>query len=41
MEHDFESIGHCVMLLNARRIERGEGREPFILLAIEDVTGKR
>lgn len=41
VEHDFESIGHCVMLLNARRIERGEGREPFILLAIEDVTGKQ
>lgn len=34
VEHDFEQIGHKVMLLNARRIDHME----LILLAIEDIT---
>jgi PAS domain S-box-containing protein len=41
VEHDFESIGKKVMLLNARRIEReSEGRQ-LILLAIEDITYRK
>lgn len=38
VEHYFESIGHKSMRLNARRLAQGEGLEPLILLAIEDVT---
>lgn len=34
VEHDFEQIGHRVMLLNARKIDHLQ----LILLAIEDVT---
>ncbi|MFZ2444842.1 MAG: chemotaxis protein CheB [Syntrophobacteraceae bacterium] len=36
--HDFPSIGQKRMLLNARRIERGEGRPYLVLLALEDIT---
>ena len=39
VEHDFQSIGRKVMLLNARRL-RQEGSE-LILLALEDVTERR
>jgi PAS domain S-box-containing protein len=38
VEHDFESIGKKVMLLNARRIERKSEGTRLILLAIEDIT---
>ena len=38
VEHDFPSIGHRRMLLNARRIERRDGSPELILLAIEDIT---
>ena len=41
VEHDFATIGKRVMLLNARQIERGEGEERIILLAIEDITERR
>ncbi len=37
VEHDFPDLGHRIMHLNARKIER-EGQRNFILLAIEDVT---
>lgn len=41
VEHDFPTIGHRVMLLNARRFPP-EGEDPdLILLAIEDVTDRR
>ena len=40
VEHDFPSIGQKKMLLNARRIDRDEGRPHLILLAIEDITGQ-
>lgn len=40
VEHVFSSIGHKVMLLNARRITQGEIGSQLILLAIEDVTEK-
>jgi len=37
VEHDFPDLGHRIMHLNVRRIERKEGRN-FILVAIEDVN---
>ncbi len=37
----FSTAGSKVMLLNARRIERGDSRKPLILLAIEDITERK
>jgi len=39
IEHDFPSVGHRKMLLNARRIRSDETQE-LILLAIEDITNR-
>jgi len=36
--HDFQDIGHKIMLLNARRIYRKDIGAKMILLAIEDIT---
>jgi signal transduction histidine kinase len=41
VEHEFLTIGHHTMLLNARRIIRENGRSYLILLAIEDITERR
>ena len=41
VEHNFSTIGRRVMLLNARQIERGMGKERIILLAIEDITERK
>jgi PAS domain S-box-containing protein len=41
VEHDFPSIGHKIMMLNARQIYRGEVGRRMILLAIEDITQLR
>jgi PAS domain S-box-containing protein len=41
VEHDFSTIGRRIMLLNARQIERGKGKERIILLAIEDITERK
>jgi two-component system CheB/CheR fusion protein len=41
VEHDFSAIGRRIMLLNARQIKRGMGKERIILLAIEDITERR
>jgi signal transduction histidine kinase len=38
VEHDFPTIGHRTMLLNARRLRQSNGRPQLILLAIEDIT---
>ena len=38
VEHNFESIGHKIMHLNARRIYREFSGTRLIMLAIEDVT---
>src|ERR1035437_666000 len=38
VEHVFSAIGKRTMLLNARKIQRGSGKEQIILLAIEDIT---
>jgi len=40
VEHVFSSIGHKIMLLNARRITQKETVSQMILLAIEDITEK-
>src|SRR4030043_1196806 len=40
VEHVFSSIGHKIMLLNARRITQKETGSQMILLAIEDITDK-
>ncbi len=40
VEHEFPGIGHKKMILNARRIDRENGRPQMILLAMEDITGK-
>ena len=41
VEHDFAGIGRRTMLLNARQIRRGLGKERIILLAIEDITERK
>jgi PAS domain S-box-containing protein len=41
VDHDFPTIGHKTMLLNARRLERTSGAPWLILLSIEDVTDRR
>jgi len=38
MEEDFPVIGHCRMLLNARRIVTAAGQPPLILLAMEEAA---
>jgi PAS domain S-box-containing protein len=41
VEHNFATIGRRIMLLNARQIKRGKGKERIILLAIEDITERK
>ena len=41
VDHNFESIGHKIMLLNARQIYRKDIGAKMILLAIEDVTSRK
>jgi two-component system CheB/CheR fusion protein len=41
VEHNFATIGRRIMLLNARQIERGMGKERIILLAIEEITERK
>jgi two-component system, cell cycle sensor histidine kinase and response regulator CckA len=41
VEHDFTTIGRRTMLLNARQIVRGLGKDRIILLAIEDITERK
>ncbi len=41
VEHDFENIGHKIMLLNARRLHTEWDEAQMILLAIEDITERR
>jgi two-component system, chemotaxis family, CheB/CheR fusion protein len=40
VEHEFETIGHRTMRLNARQLQTEPGRPEKILLAIEDITGQ-
>jgi PAS domain S-box-containing protein len=41
VEHNFQDIGHKIMLLNARQIYRKDIGAKMILLAIEDITERR
>ncbi|MFW6066470.1 MAG: MASE3 domain-containing protein, partial [Planctomycetota bacterium] len=41
VHHELSGVGERIMLLNARRIDRGSGHEPLILLAIRDITEQR
>ena len=41
VEHDFPHIGRRTMLLNARRVFNEQEADTTLLLAIEDVTGRR
>ena len=41
VEHDFTTIGRRIMLLNARQIKRGMGKDRIILLAMEDITERK
>lgn len=41
VEHEFRDIGNRCMLLNAKKLSRNGGRDDLILLAIEDITGRR
>lgn len=41
VEHEFQSIGRKVMLLNARRVVGEENGTQTILLAIEDITDRK
>lgn len=40
VEHEFESIGRRVMMVNARHLKDGQSRRERILIAIDDVTEK-
>lgn len=41
VEHEFPHIGRRIMLLNARRVYDEQEADTTLLLAIEDVTGRR
>jgi PAS domain S-box-containing protein len=41
IEHDFPTIGHRIMLFNARQLQSKQGKPLMTLLAIEDVTGRK
>ena len=41
VDHDFSDIGRRIMVLNARQVQRGQGKERIILLAIEDITERK
>ena len=41
VDHVFPDLGRKTMLLNARKIEDGHHDEPTMLLAIEDITGRK
>ena len=41
VEHDFESLGHRTMMVNARRVHDGQPEHQRILVAIEDVTERQ
>jgi two-component system CheB/CheR fusion protein len=40
VEHEFEQVGHKILLLNARQIKPNPG-DPLILLAIEDISDRQ
>ena len=40
-EHEFTTIGKRCLLLNAREIHRGSGKEKIILLSFDDITQRK
>ena len=41
VEHEFGSIGHRCMLVNGRKLLRGNGHPALVLLAIEDISERK
>ncbi len=41
IEHEFGSVGHLCMLVNGRKLVRGNGRPSLVLIAIEDITHRK
>ncbi|MBN1374941.1 MAG: PAS domain S-box protein [Dehalococcoidia bacterium] len=41
VEHDFPTLGRRIMLLNARQIQRKDGKRKIMLLSIADITDLR
>jgi PAS domain S-box-containing protein len=41
VEHEFPGLGLRSMLLNARKLSQGRGRDELVLLAIEDITERK
>ncbi len=41
VEHAFQDLGKRIMLLNGRRVEQEGGRRSLVLLAINDITGRK
>jgi len=41
IEHDFPTIGHKAMLVNARKVKQKMGHDKLILVAIEDITERK
>jgi two-component system CheB/CheR fusion protein len=41
VEHDFQTVGHKIMLLNARKLQQESDRTELILLAIDDITKRK
>ncbi len=41
VEHNFQTIGHKTMILNARRVHTTGTEKPIILLAMEDITKQK
>jgi len=41
VEHEFSTIGKRCLLLNAREIHRGSGKEKIIFLSFDDITQRK
>lgn len=41
VDHEFQSIGHKIMMLNARQVFKTDSGKPIILLAMEDITKQK
>ncbi len=41
VEHNFDHLGVRRMILNACRLPQGAGKEPLVVLAIEDITDRK
>lgn len=41
VEHHFPTIGHKIMVLNARQVHTTDEKQPILLLAMEDITKQK